>query len=998
MRKSFFIFLLCALASPLFGQTNFATLSSDGVWTWFNDPRALYHNGALYFGYVRADGKVALNSFNVTNGSSQLLWTSTWSEKDDHDNPGLLRLEDGRLLAIYAHHGSAAYFSYRTSLNTNPVAAADWGAEQTFTSSGGVTYSNPYQLSSETGRVYNFMRNLNFNPTVTTSTNSGTNWSTPQILIKTGTGGIRPYVKYSSDYSNRVDFLYTDGHPRNLTNSLYNAFYSGGAIYKTDGTFLKNFADIPLLHDSGERGSVIYQYSDAPSADPNVHIATGRAWCWELVYQSNGAPACVFSVQVDNVTGTNWFDDRIYYYYARWTGTNWQKRFIAQAGRPIYTPEDDYAGGLCIDPKNPNVIYISSNAANPFDLSNLTNVALRANERYELYRGVTTNGGLTFSWSTVTTNSAQDNLRPYIPRNSPSPTVIWFAGNYTTYSSYNTAVVGLFSAPLPTPPTVQIINPKSSAIALTNINNKLVLSAAVSDDGLPAPLTMQWTTANGPTNAIFSNPNSSNTTASFPLEGTYLLQLAASDSLTIATSQVFVAVGASVTDASDSTRVLWLKLDETSGTTASDNSGNNNFATLTGNAIWRPTGGIRGGTLQFDGTNSVATVADADALDGTTAFSLTYWFRAEAYPADSAGLVSKRDGPSLNNAFTTYLKVDKHIYVDVEGGSNNRFPSTTLFNTGQWYHVALTFDGTLPAAQRVSLWVNGALDVVANESSSSISNYPSNFRIGNTHSGAVNWFNGLIDDVRFYRRALTSSEIQSLARTNFAPSVFVGVAPSATSHVEAFLNGSVTDDGQGGSLTSSWSKFSGPAKVAFNNSTNPVTGVTFDKAGSYVLRLSASDSQATVCDDLVVSVATNLNFYDDWVAQFFPGNEDANVIGITADPDLDGLKNLMEFALGTSPSIVTTNHFAPGQPGLPIGSILAVNGTNYLTLRVQRPLNRGGITYLSEASGNLTNWVNGLPVGLPSPSGPGTEVITFRDVLPTHQNPMRFMRLKITQP
>src|SRR5262249_3808695 len=148
------------------------------------------------------------------------------------------------------------------------------------------------------------------------------------------------------------------------------------------------FSDIPLLHDSGQRGSVIYQYSAVDTSDPNDHIPTGRAWCWEISYQSNGWPACIFTVQRDMVMGTNWFDDRIYYYYARWTDTNWQKRFIAKAGRPLYSSEDDYAGGIALDPEDPTVVYLSTDAAAPFDLTTISNVPLAAH--FEIYKGVTT--------------------------------------------------------------------------------------------------------------------------------------------------------------------------------------------------------------------------------------------------------------------------------------------------------------------------------------------------------------------------------------------------------------------------------------------------------------------------------------------------------------------------------------------------------------------------------------------------------------------------------
>ena len=55
-------------------QTNFARLATDGGWCWFSDPRALFHNGMLYFGCVRSDGHSVLNEFNPqTGGHDQSL-------------------------------------------------------------------------------------------------------------------------------------------------------------------------------------------------------------------------------------------------------------------------------------------------------------------------------------------------------------------------------------------------------------------------------------------------------------------------------------------------------------------------------------------------------------------------------------------------------------------------------------------------------------------------------------------------------------------------------------------------------------------------------------------------------------------------------------------------------------------------------------------------------------------------------------------------------------
>ena len=458
-RFSRFILVGIALVIPGFNltaQTNFAVLASDGAWTWYNDSRAIFHNGKLYFGYVRSgDGKTALGAFDLSTGQRTDLWSSGFTQLDDHNNPGLLSQTNGNLLAIYARHNSDQYFAYRVANTNNPSTPAGWNVEQTIPNSGaGMTYANPFQLLTEGGKIFNFCRNQNFNPTVYTSTNGGVNWSAPQLFIQNGGGSIRPYVKYSSNNSNRIDFLYTDGHPRDVNNSLYHMYYDGGVFYKTDGAAITNYSALPLQHDAGQRGSIIYQYSAAVQSDPNEWIPTGRAWTWEIASQSNGAPVCVFTVQNDfaPVGGPDpdWQDDRIFYYYARWTGSAWQKRFIAQAGRPLYMAEDDYAGGICVDQQNPNVVYISSNAQNPFSLADTTNVTLRANQRYELWRGITSDGGLTFSWTQITTNSTSDNLRPYIPRrNGGEQCVIWFRGTYTTYTSYACSVVGLFTTQVP---------------------------------------------------------------------------------------------------------------------------------------------------------------------------------------------------------------------------------------------------------------------------------------------------------------------------------------------------------------------------------------------------------------------------------------------------------------------------------------------------------------------------------------------------------------------
>src|SRR5206468_823225 len=105
---------------------------------------------------------------------------------------------------------------------------------------------------------------------------------------------------------------------------------------------------------------------------------------------------------------------------------------------------------------------------------------------------------------------------------------------------------------------------------------------------------------------------------------------------------------------------------------------------------------------------------------------------------------------------------------------------------------------------------------------------------------------------------LTSSDEVSITvnPANQAPVVNAGDDQTITLPSNASLNGSVTDDGlpAGSTLTIAWSKVSGPGTVTFGNANAAVTTAGFSAIGSYVLRLSASDSQLTGNDEVTITV------------------------------------------------------------------------------------------------------------------------------------------------
>lgn len=90
------------------------------------------------------------------------------------------------------------------------------------------------------------------------------------------------------------------------------------------------------------------------------------------------------------------------------------------------------------------------------------------------------------------------------------------------------------------------------------------------------------------------------------------------------------------------------------------------------------------------------------------------------------------------------------------------------------------------------------------------------------------------------------------AAVNQAPVVNAG-ADRVTQSLTLALDATVTDDGQpNGTLNSMWSLVSGPGTVTFADATAVDTSATFSVAGTYVLRLTASDGQLAGVDEVTV--------------------------------------------------------------------------------------------------------------------------------------------------
>ena len=138
--------------------------------------------------------------------------------------------------------------------------------------------------------------------------------------------------------------------------------------------------------------------------------------------------------------------------------------------------------------------------------------------------------------------------------------------------------------------------------------------------------------------------------------------------------------------------------------------------------------------------------------------------------------------------------------------------------------------------------------------------------------------------------------------------------------------------------------------------------------------------------------------FDQWREQTFgaAGADDASISGALADPDDDGLSNLLEYAFNLDPLVADA-----ALPG-PVAELNPADGKTYLTLTFHRRLAVFGVTAQAELSTDLQTWSRDptlIQSSAPVDDGNGiTETVTARAVVPMSQAPRQFIRVKVTLP
>ena len=195
------------------------------------------------------------------------------------------------------------------------------------------------------------------------------------------------------------------------------------------------------------------------------------------------------------------------------------------------------------------------------------------------------------------------------------------------------------------------------------------------------------------------------------------------------------------------------KFDEGTGTTSVDSSGNGNAGTLINGPKW--VSGVAGNALSFDGTDDSVDVANSNSLNLTNIFTFSAWVNPAVPFTDFRSILVKNYKYYLYSSVAGYCGNGSPLGGFAETTNNTVCdPAPLPINT--WTHLTLTSDGST-----LTLFQNG-FAIATTPATETLLPSPGNLQIGASQFGE--YFQGLIDEIQIYNKALSGAEIQAVYR------------------------------------------------------------------------------------------------------------------------------------------------------------------------------------------------------------------------------------------
>jgi len=225
---------------------------------------------------------------------------------------------------------------------------------------------------------------------------------------------------------------------------------------------------------------------------------------------------------------------------------------------------------------------------------------------------------------------------------------------------------------------------------------------------------------------------------------------------------------------SDPNLLCWWKMDEGAGVRVADWSGHGRHAQFADPApTWAA--GLLDGALLFTGDGQSVVHEDGSFLNGLSALTITAWVKSNVTNTDKGFIICETpignddvdmryDAAGITAGGRNVIKVGITIS---DGGFNTvrQLESSNDSQTTDWQHLTITWS----SGQELRLYINGQLDSPT-ANSGPATGVSANFSTviigkGSKDTAGSSW-DGLIDEVRIYRKALTQVEIQAAMRSD----------------------------------------------------------------------------------------------------------------------------------------------------------------------------------------------------------------------------------------
>ncbi|MGM9550865.1 MAG: BNR-4 repeat-containing protein [Clostridia bacterium] len=501
--------------------TENTVVTNNGGWNWYVEPSGTHiqpgdalatryesgqyssNNGYVfkhdktYMGWVEDEGTIVVGEYDHDTDEYKRVVIHEFLEADDHNNPAVVVLPDGRIMVFYSKHTTENRMYYCVS--KNPEDISEWNPWQYYycytepdNTTYNATYPTVFMVHDDCGIegndvIYVGWRGVHWKPTLAKFSMPDENGVIQTIMGQTqfantsyysyddggrNDGGRRPYTKYDYDFDrNKIYITFTANHPDNdVNNHIYYVTLdiTDQNLYTAKGTYLQplpfeNKAEYVTQGADGTNGQwgvitnkLVGTYPELLVFDANEQITSGgerRGWTWDIKVNKKGEPCIVYVDVTATAPGENgelptWYGPSVndstrshhYYWYARWDSDTetWVKTFLTYGGKWWHenaTQERCYSGGLTFDhnAEDANVIYLSIPTMGEYG-----NI-------FEIYRWESDDHGATWTIrEPITQNSKINNARPNAiynykvdeDGNHAGPRLLWKSGEYRYWMNY----------------------------------------------------------------------------------------------------------------------------------------------------------------------------------------------------------------------------------------------------------------------------------------------------------------------------------------------------------------------------------------------------------------------------------------------------------------------------------------------------------------------------------------------------------------------------------